>query len=150
MAFQDVRRNVPYLDNLALNGAVFLMTIATARAQAVAEILWELKQAEKVATLTDIAERAGFKSGSGGRTMISCLKTVRRDWPHLQWWRAVSDDCVVDSEQKSHLVQCGFAVEAGEGDVLVVKPLADQLMSWNEVESTSDDDEGDAAVGEPV
>ena len=109
-----------------------LMTIAKQRAQAVAEILWELKRAEKLATLTSIAERAGFSPGSCGRTVSTCLKTVRRDWPHLQWWRAVADDGIVDNEQESHLVQVGFETETADGDRVVVKSLADQLMTWGE------------------
>ncbi len=108
------------------------MTIAATRAQAVAEILWELKRAEKLATLTSIAGRAGFRPGSGGRTVSTCLNTVRRDWPHLQWWRAVADDGVVDKEQESHLVQAGFETETADGDSVVVMSLPDQLMTWEE------------------
>ena len=84
------------------------MTVSSTRAQAVAEILWELKRADKVATLTSIANRAGFSPGSGGRTVNICLKTVRRDWPHLQWWRAVADNGQVEEEQQSHLIDAGF------------------------------------------
>ena len=111
------------------------MTIASTRAQAVAEILWELKRAEKLATLTSIAEKAGFSPGSGGRTVGTCLKTVRRDWPHLQWWRAVADDGRLDKEQESHLVQAGFEIETADGDCVVVKSLADQLMTWEAVDN---------------
>ena len=64
------------------------MSTTSTRAQAIAEILWQLKKAEKLATLTSIAARAGFSPGANGRTVSTCLKTVRRDWPHLQWWRA--------------------------------------------------------------
>ncbi len=39
------------------------MTIASTRAQAVAEILWELKRADKLATLSAVADRAGFPPG---------------------------------------------------------------------------------------
>ncbi len=122
------------------------MTIASTRAQAVAEILWELKRAEKLATLTSIAGRAGFSPGSGGRTVSTCLKTVRRDWPHLQWWRAVADDGIVDNEQESHLVQVGFETETAEGDSAVVKSLADQLMTWEEPDDPQD--EGESPVGD--
>ncbi len=106
------------------------MTIASTRAQAVAEILWELKRAEKLATLTSIAERTGFKPGSGGQTVRKCLKTVRRDWPHLQWWRVVADDGILDKEQESHLVQAGFKTETADDDSVIVKSLALQLMTW--------------------
>jgi hypothetical protein len=33
----------------------------TIRAEAVAEVLWELKKMEKLATFSAVAERAGFK-----------------------------------------------------------------------------------------
>ncbi len=122
------------------------MTIASTRAQAVAEILWELKRAEKLATLTSIAERAGFSPGSGGRTVNTCLKTVRRDWPHQQWWRAVADDGILDKEQESHLVQAGFETETADGNSAVVKSLADQLMTWEEPDNSQD--EGKSSAGE--
>ena len=74
------------------------MSTTSTRAQAIAEILWQLKKAEKLATLTSIAARAGFSPGANGRTVSTCLKTVRRDWPHLQWWRAVADNGQLDDE----------------------------------------------------
>ena len=79
------------------------MTIASTRAQAVATILWELKRAEKLSTLSAIADRAGFSPGPSGRTISTCLKTVRRDWPHLEWWRAVADNGQLEQEQASFL-----------------------------------------------
>ena len=121
------------------------MTLASTRAQAVAEILWELKRAEKLATLTSIAERAGFSPGSGGRTVSTCLKTVRRDWPHLQWWRAVADDGILGKEQESHLVKAGFETETADGDSVVVKSLADQLMNWEEPDDPQEGDDSAAA-----
>ena len=54
------------------------MSIASTRAQAIAQILWELKKAEKLATLTSIANRVGFAPGANGRTVSTLLKTVRR------------------------------------------------------------------------
>src|SRR3954463_8066764 len=72
-------------------GSIFMSTTST-RAQAIAEILWELKKADKLATLTSIANRAGFSAGSNGRTVSKYLQTVRRDWPQLQWWRAIADN----------------------------------------------------------
>ena len=65
--------------------------MASVRAEAVAEVLWELKRMEKLATWTVVAGRAGFKAGAGGKNLLTCMETVRRDWPHLQWWRAVPD-----------------------------------------------------------
>jgi methylated-DNA-protein-cysteine methyltransferase related protein len=112
------------------------MSLTSTRAQAIAEILWELKKSEKLATLTSIAARAGFAPGSGGRTVSNCLKTVRRDWPHLQWWRAVADNGQLDEEQKSHLAKAGFETEIVEGGT-VIKSFAAQLMNWEEREAES-------------
>jgi methylated-DNA-protein-cysteine methyltransferase related protein len=105
------------------------MTVTSSRAQAVAEILWELKTAEKLATHSAIAERVGFSPGAGGRIMITCLKTVRRDWPQLQWWRAVSDTGQVEQEQQTFLNQNGFETEAS-GGVVIVKAMETETMSW--------------------
>lgn len=115
------------------------MSTSSTRAQAVAEILWELKRAEKLATLTSIADRAGFSPGSGGRTVTTCLKTVRRDWPHLQWWRAVADNGQLGEEQQSHLIEAGFDTEKVDGENVVVKSFQAQLMSWDEPEESEDD-----------
>ena len=71
--------------------------MASARAQEVAELLWEMKRAGKLGTYTTVARRAGFSPGTNGRTMLTTMKTVRRDWPHLQWWRAVPDDGTVET-----------------------------------------------------
>jgi alkylated DNA nucleotide flippase Atl1 len=108
------------------------MSITSTRAQAIADILWELKKAEKLSTLTSIAARAGFSAGSGGRTVSTCLKTVRRDWPHLQWWRAVADDGRVEGDQKSYLTKAGFETETVEDGSVVIKSLSTQLMNWEE------------------
>jgi alkylated DNA nucleotide flippase Atl1 len=108
------------------------MAESSSRAQAIAEILWELKKAEKLATFTSIAARAGFSPGSGGRTVCTCLKTVRRDWPHLQWWRAIADNGQINEEQISHVAKAGFETEIVEGGCVAIKSFADQLMNWNE------------------
>jgi hypothetical protein len=107
------------------------MSTQSARAQAVAEILWQLKRAEKLATLSSIADRAGFSPGPGGRTIITCLKNVRRDWPHLQWWRAVADNGQVETEQQSHILKSGFETETVDGN-LVIKSFATNLIAWEE------------------
>lgn len=109
------------------------MSVTSTRAQAIAEILWELKKAEKLATLTSIANRAGFSPGADGRTVSTTLKIVRRDWPHLQWWRAVADNGRIDEEQQSYLKQAGFESEMVEGEKVAVKSFAEQLMTWEEV-----------------
>jgi alkylated DNA nucleotide flippase Atl1 len=114
------------------------MSIYSTRAQDVADILWELKKAQKLATLTSIAERAGFSPGSGGRSVSNCLKTVRREWPHLQWWRAVADNGQLEREQELQLVEAGFETETENGDTIVVKALATQLMAWESAEDARD------------
>jgi hypothetical protein len=108
------------------------MSITSTRAQAVAEILWQLKKADKLATVTSIATRAGFSPGSAGRTFSNCLKTVRRDWPHLQWWRAVADNGQLDDEQRGCLAKAGFGTETAEDGSVVVESLSAQLLNWEE------------------
>lgn len=108
------------------------MSETSIRAQAIATILWELKKAEKLATLTSIAARAGFSPGVNGRTVSTTLKIVRRDWPHLQWWRAVADNGRLDREQSSYLTEAGFGSEVVEGGDIVIKSLTEQLMTWDE------------------
>ncbi|MDA0836039.1 MAG: hypothetical protein O2955_09630 [Planctomycetota bacterium] len=109
--------------------------MTSARATEVAEILWELKRAGKVATYTTIARRAGFNPGSKCQTIENCLNAVRRDWPHLQWWRAVGDDMAVaeDSEQGKFLLQAGYELDdsARKGRVSI-KAAEDHIMVWAE------------------
>lgn len=108
--------------------------MASTRAQDVAEILWELKRAEKVAKFSSIAQRAGFSAGSTGRAMHTCLRTIRRDWPHLQWWRAVKDDGLVEvgSEQEREFREAGFELEAasGQDEFVLLQSFNDHLMQW--------------------
>ncbi len=112
------------------------MTESSTRAQSIAHILWELKKAEKLCALSLIATRAGFSAGAKGRSVLTCRKTVKRDWPHLQWWRAVTDNGHVEkgSEHAALLVENGFDVEDVDDELVVVKDLADKLMSWEVAE----------------
>ena len=116
--------------------------MASSRAEEVAEILWELKRADKVANYQTIARRAGFSAGSTGRAMKTCLKTVRRDWPHLQWWRAISDDGLIEtgSEHESLLRESGFEITVvdGNAEAVTVVGLEEHLMVW-------EDDQAEAA-----
>ncbi len=109
---------------------------ATSRAEEVAELLWELKRAEKLASYTVIAAQAGFSAGANGRAMQTALKTVRRDWPHLQWWRAVSDTLCVEkgSEQAELLVGAGIELIAAEGsdEQVTLVDAESHLMSWDD------------------
>lgn len=110
--------------------------MASTRAQEVAELLWELKRADKIATFTAIAQRAGFSAGANGRAMNSCLKTVRRDWPHLQWWRAINDDATVEqgSEQAEKLTELGIEVNdsVAEDGQIKLDLEQDVLMTWEQ------------------
>ncbi len=72
--------------------------MASTRAPAVAEVLWELKRLDKVARFSVIAARAGFSAGANGRAMLVCLESIRKEWPHLQIWRAIRDDGTVESK----------------------------------------------------
>lgn len=108
--------------------------MASTRAEEVAELLWELKRASKVAKYSVIAKRAGFSAGSQGKAMETCLKTVRRDWPHLQSWRAVSDSLQVekDSEQAKKLEEAGVTLKSGKDNTLTIADPDDVLMEWPE------------------
>ena len=109
--------------------------MASSRAQEVAEILFELKRADKVATFSSIAGRAGFSAGANGRTVVTCLKTVRRDWSHLQWWRAIKDDGLIEkgSEQEVMLRESGFELkDAKEDKAVTINSIEEHLMNWDE------------------
>jgi hypothetical protein len=107
--------------------------VASARAEGVAEALFELKRLDKLAKYTEVATRAGFKPGAGGRTLISCLVTVQRDWPHLHWWRAIPDNGMVakESDHAKHLTTNGYElIEASDGTMLTITTLQDSLFVW--------------------
>jgi alkylated DNA nucleotide flippase Atl1 len=108
--------------------------MASSRAQEVAEVLWELKRADKVATFSSIAGRAGFSAGANGRTVVTCLKTVRRDWSHLHWWRAIRDDGTIEkgSEQESKLRESGFELQDAEKEAVTIASIEEHLMHWDE------------------
>lgn len=108
--------------------------VASVRAEGVAEALFELKRLDKLATFTEVATRAGFKPGAGGRTLMTCLTTVQRDWPHLHWWRAIPDDGMVakESDHAKQLATGGFEVADAEGkkDMVKVVTLQESLFCW--------------------
>ena len=94
--------------------------MSSSRAQAVANVLYELKQAEKLGTLTGVAKRAGFNPGASGKTAMNVLENVRREWPHLQWWRVVRDDgTLCFSEQAEVLVKQGITIADDQKSVQV-------------------------------
>ncbi len=114
--------------------------MASSRANELAEALFELKRADKLATFTTIARRAGFSPGVNGRTVVTTIKAVRKGWPHLQWWRAVSDDGTLlkGSEHEEKLVACGYQIEdaGGKGTNVVLLELEKHLMVWEAVAET--------------
>jgi hypothetical protein len=109
--------------------------MSSSRAQAVAEVLWELRQAEKLGTLSRVARRAGFSPGANGKTILNVLDGVRREWPHLQWWRVVGDDgTLVNDEHAVYLKKSGVKVsedKKGRASVLVDETL---IMIWADEE----------------
>ena len=108
--------------------------MATSRAEEVAEVLWELKRAAKLAKYSVIAKRAGFSAGANGKAMETTLRTVRRDWPHLQWWRAVSDTVLVDkdSDQAKKLAEAGIELKSGKDNTVTLATPEEVLMEWAE------------------
>ena len=114
--------------------------MTSTRAEDVAEVLWELKRADKVASMTAIATRAGFSAGSNGRAIKTALKAVRRDWPHLQWWRAVGEEGALDdAEQGNLLIDAGYEVGAGgEEGGQVLASFEELRMVWED-EATADE-----------
>jgi hypothetical protein len=69
---------------------------------------------------------------------MTCLKTVRRDWPHLQWWRAINDDGLIEgeSEHATMLSESGIELSAADGkdDHMALTEPDDHLMDWKEPE----------------
>jgi alkylated DNA nucleotide flippase Atl1 len=108
--------------------------MASARAQEVAELLWEMKRAGKIGSFTAVARKAGFSPGAGGRTIQTVLKTVRRDWPHLQWWRVFPDDGLIakDGEQAELAAEAGFEFVDDKDDKVKVVDFTEHLMVWED------------------
>ncbi len=106
--------------------------MATTRAEEVAELLWELKRASKLAKYTIVAKRAGFSAGVNGKAMETTLRTVRRDWPHLQWWRTISDSIMIDkdSEQAKKLAEAGIELKSGKDNLVTLATPEELLMEW--------------------
>lgn len=108
--------------------------MASVRAEGVAEALWELKRLDKLATFTEVATRAGFKPGAGGRTLLTCLTTVQRDWPHLHWWRAIPDDRMIakESDHAKQLAAGGYELADADGkkDMVKVTTIEEVLFVW--------------------
>ena len=105
--------------------------MSSTRANEVAEAIYELKRADKIATYSAIARRAGFSAGSNGRAVKTAHKVVRRDWPHLQWWRAIVDNATIEKgEQERMLRELGLEIENGDKAPTVCIE-GDQMMDWS-------------------
>src|SRR5262245_64313498 len=89
--------------------------MASNRAADVAEVLWELKRAGKLATLSAIAERAGFSPGADGKAVRKCLETIRKEWAHLDWWRVIEDDGTVASKGDHLEPLRGLGIQLADG-----------------------------------
>ena len=108
--------------------------MASVRAENVAEVVWELKRIDKYGTYTEVAMRAGFKPGAGGRTLLTVLANVQRDWPHLQWWRTVPDDGLipVDSPLAKKLEETGVTlVPGGKKGFVIIEDFESKKFSWD-------------------
>jgi alkylated DNA nucleotide flippase Atl1 len=107
--------------------------MASNRAADVAEVLWELKRAGKLATLSGIAARAGFSPGAEGKAVRKCLATIRQDWPHLEWWRAIEDDGTVAAKGEHIQLLHQLGVETAEERKGYVSLLIDEelMMVWD-------------------
>lgn len=119
--------------------------MASNRAADVAEVLWELKRAGKLATLSAVAERAGFNPGADGKAVRKCLATIRQEWPHLEWWRAIEDDGTVpaDSEHVEHLRVLGVEFSSDRKGYVALLMSEELMMVWES------DDETDEVIAEP-
>jgi alkylated DNA nucleotide flippase Atl1 len=110
--------------------------MTSTRAEELAEVLWELKRAGKVATFSTIARRAGFSAGANGRAVQTALRAIRRDWPHLQWWRAVNDDGQLEkgSEHQEKLEESGYSIMPVDGkeNLVTLAQFQEILMEWEE------------------
>ena len=128
--------------------------MSSLRADEIAEILWELKSAGKLTTCTDVARRAGFRAGNGGKAVLACMRLVRRDWPHLQWWRILQDggQLADDAEQVECLEAAGFEIEKKKRQgrrVSFVKSWEEVAMAWEDREEFSFEPEDFDSEDEP-
>ncbi len=112
----------------------------SARATEVAELLWELKRAGKLGKYTTVARKAGFAPGAGGRTIVSTIAAVRKDWPHLQWWRVVPDDGTFEKGSELHKALAAANFEITESDTkAAVANFEEHVFVWPEPEPTPEE-----------
>lgn len=110
--------------------------MASNRAADVAEVLWELKRAGKLATLTAIAERAGFSPGADCKAVRKCLVTIRQEWPHLEWWRAIEDDGTIEAQADHVAALRGLGIDFTDDRKGYVSLKIDEelIMVWEELQ----------------
>lgn len=116
--------------------------MASARAQELAELLWEMKRANKLGKFTIVARRAGFAPGAGGRTIMSVLANVRKDYPNLQWWRVLPDDGSLEKDtegvQSKILQENGYELVTTDNKV-VVKDFESHCIVWQDPEPETEE-----------
>jgi hypothetical protein len=66
------------------------------------------------------------------------LKNVRRDWPHLEWWRVVSDNGQLDAEQAACLTAGGYGISEIGSDRFEINQFDEQLLTWEVVEAAEE------------
>ena len=113
--------------------------MASNRAADVAEVLWELKRAGKLATFSAVAERAGFNPGAEGKAVRKCLETIRREWSHLEWWRVIEDNGTVEADSEHMQALRIFGVECGDPrkGIAALKFDEELIMVWKAPEEAS-------------
>ncbi len=105
--------------------------MSSLRAELVAEILYGLKKENQYATLTSIARRAGFSPGAQCRTILACMNTIQKDWPHLEAFRAIHDDGITPkaSSQAEALQKQGIELR-DDGDNWTIILDERMLVVW--------------------
>ena len=105
--------------------------MSSLRAELVAEILYGLKKENQYATLTSIARRAGFSPGAQCRTILACMNTIQKEWPHLESFRAIHDDGITakSSAQAEALQKQGIELrDDGENWTIILDER--MLIVW--------------------
>lgn len=110
--------------------------MASRRAEFLAEVLYHLKQADRLATFDQVAQFGGFRPGPDGRSVQIALDSVRRDWPHLDWWRVVPVDprWSANDEQATKLQEAGFELKPARGrkNSLTLAETESVFVTWTE------------------
>lgn len=60
------------------------------------------------------------------------MKVVRRDWPHLHWWRAVRDNGPIETEQEAKLREAGYELAVNPtSQKLTIVAIETHCMIWD-------------------